>query len=328
VNYFYIAYGVGIYSASKIDGLECTEPQTTPFILRFEIGTEPKWVHSVRSWPSHILVKRPEGQAAGESAFVLTEYGNGAGYELAFSDGPRFVLDAIAERMWGTATALNTEELSIYFLGPVMGFLLRRQHVTCLHASAVEIGNQAVLFSGHAGCGKSTTAAALALRGFPVLTDDIVPLECTRGRYWAVPGYPRVCLWPDTVAKLLGREDGLPRLIPAWEKRYLPLDGMQARFSSQKKRVGLIYLFGERSSAANAPRTEEMGRKEALLALVQNTYMSWLIDRGQRAEEFDELSRLVEQIPVRRVIAHTDGAKLAALCDCILEDSEKILRHI
>lgn len=298
-----------------------------PFALQFDTGIEPEWVRSTRSSPSHILIQRPQDQAAAELTFVLTEYGNGSGYELAYSDGARFVLNATADRMWGTAAPLNPEELSLYFLGPIMGFLLRRRHVTCLHASAVEIRNQAVLFSGHAGYGKSTTAAALALRGVPVLTDDISPLQLTKGYYWVIPGYPRVCLWPDTVAKLLGHEDCLPRLIPTWEKRYLPLDGMRAKFGSQEKRVGLIYLFGERSSATNAPRIEEMGRKEALLALVQNTYMNWLIDREQRAEEFDALSRLVQQIPVRRVVAHTDGEKLAALCECIFEDSEKVLKQ-
>jgi hypothetical protein len=288
VNYFYIAYGVGIHSASKIDGLECTEPQATRFSIQFETATEPGWVRSARSSPSRILAQRPESQAGEEPTFVLTEYGNGSGYELAQTDGARFVLDA----------------------------------------TAVEFKNQAVLFSGHAGYGKSTTAAALALRRVPVLTDDIVPLELTEGYYWAIPGYPRVCLWPDAVASLLGDEGGLPRLTPGWEKRYLPLNGMKARFASQKRRLGLIYLFGERSSSEDAPRIEEMGRKEALLALVQNTYMGRLIDRGQRAEEFDELSRLVQQIPVRRVVAHTDGEKLAALCDRIFEDSEKILGHI
>lgn len=328
MTHFYIAYGVGIHSASKIDGLECTEPQATRLSLQFETGTEPEWVRSARSSPSRILAQHPEGQAGEEPTFVLTEYGNGSGYELAQSDGARFVLDATAERVWGTAAPLNSEDLSLYFLGPVMGFFLRRCGVTCLHASAVEFKNQAVLFSGHAGYGKSTTAAALALRRVPVLTDDIVPLELTEGYYWAIPGYPRVCLWPDAVASLLGDEDGLPRLTPGWEKRYLPLNGMKARFASQKRRLGLIYLFGERSSSEDAPRIEEMGRKEALLALVQNTYMGRLIDRGQRAEEFDELSRLVQQIPVRRVVAHTDGEKLAALCDRIFEDSEKILGHI
>jgi hypothetical protein len=326
VSYFYIAYGVGIHSRSKIEGLECAEPQATPFTVQFETGPEPEWVLSAKSSPGRILVQRPQDQAA-DSRFVLTEHAGGAGYELAYSDA-RFVLDGATERLWAMALPpLTPRELSLYFLGPVMGFLLRRRGITCLHASAVEFNNQAVLFSGHGGYGKSTTAAALALRGTPVLADDIVPLELTNGSYWVIPGYPRICLWPDTVAQLLGDEDRLPRLTPGWEKRYLPLDGTRAKFAEEKKKLGLIYLFGERSSAASAPHIEELGQKEGLLALVQNTYMNWLIDREQRAEEFDELSRMVQQIPVRRVIAHTDGERIEALCMLILEDSEKILKH-
>jgi hypothetical protein len=317
---------VGIHSASKIDGLECAAPQPTPLALQFESGSEPNWVGSAKCLPSRIVVRRPEDPM--ESTFILTEYGGGRAHELAYSDGARFVIDETAQRMWATVQSpLGPEDLAVYFLGPVMGFLLRRQHVTCLHASAVQIKDQAVVFSGHAGYGKSTTAAALALRGTPVLCEDVVPLELTKGRYWAVPGYPRVCLWPDAVGKLVGTEDGLPRLTPTWEKCYLPLDGVRAKFGSQKKPLGLIYVFGDRSSAENAPRIEEMRPREALLELVQTTYMNWLIDRRQRAEEFDELSRLVQQVPVRRVVAHTDGEKLGALCDCIFEDSEKILKH-
>jgi hypothetical protein len=326
VSYFYIAYGVGIYSNSRIEGLECAEPQETPFTVQFETGPEPEWVLSARSSPSRILLQRPEEQT-GDSRFVLTEYADGITYELAYSDA-RFALNGSADRLWASALApLTPQELSLYFLGPVMGFLLRRKGMTSLHASAVELKNHAVLFSGQGGYGKSTTAAALALRGVPVLADDIVPLELAKNGYWVIPGYPRLCLWPDTVAQLLGDEDSLPRLTPGWEKRYLPLDGTRAKFAAQKKRLGLIYTFGERSSAASAPRIEELGQKEALLALVQNTYMNWLIDREQRAGEFDDLSRMVQQIPVRRVIAHTDGGKLGALRELILQDSEKILRH-
>jgi hypothetical protein len=327
VNYFYIAYGVGIYSTSKIDGLERATPQATPFTLEYETGHEPEWVRSTKCLPTRILMRRSEDQMA-EPTFILSEYGNGAGYELAYSDGARFVVDETAERMWGTLQPpLSREDLAVYFLGPVMGFVLRRRHVTCLHASAVEINERAVLFSGHPGYGKSTTAAALALRGVPVLCEDVVPLRLTEGHCWAIPGYPRVCLWPEAVAKLLGDSQSLPRLTPTWEKCYLPLDGVRAKFVSQKQPVGLIYLFGQRSSEANAPRIEELRPREALLELVQNTYMNWLLDRRQRAEEFDELCRLVQQVPVRRVVAHSDGEKLGALCDCIFQDSEKVLKH-
>ena len=163
----------------------------------------------------------------------MTEHGNGICYDLAYSDGARFVLDQSAERLWGsTVSPLRDEDLPLYFLGPIMGFFLRHQRVMCLHSSAVQLYDHAVLFSGDVGFGKSTTAAALALRGAPVLCEDIVPLELTEDRYFAVPGYPRVCLWPDSVVKLLGDVESLPRLSSTWEKRYLPLDGMRAKFAA------------------------------------------------------------------------------------------------
>jgi hypothetical protein len=228
--------------------------------------------------------------------------------------------------MWGTTFPPYVwEDLAMYFLGPVMGFLLRHHHVTCLHASCAEIEDRAVVFCGDAGFGKSTTAAALALRGAPVLCEDIVPLESTDGRYWAIPAYPRVCLWPDAVTKLVGNKDALPRLSPTWEKRYLPLDGIQAKFATDRKPLGMIYLFGERSDGTDAPRIEEMRSREALLELVKNTYMNWLLDRERRAQEFDVLWRIVQQVPVRRVIAHTDGQKLPTLCERIFEDARKFL---
>lgn len=326
MSYSYRAYGVGIESTSRIAGLELSDPEETRFALRFETGPEPDWAKNARSLPGRILSHLPEDKNTADPAFVLTEHGNGKFYDLSYSNGARFVVDENAEHMWGaTRPPLAPEDLAMYFLGPVMGFLLRHRHMTCLHASGVQLHDRAVLFCGDAGYGKSTTAAALALRGAPVLCEDIVPLEVTGGRYWAIPGYPRVCLWPDAVAKLVGDADAFPRLSPTWEKRYLPLDGVRANFAKEKKPLGIIYLFADRSSDADAPRIEEIRPKDALLGLVQNTYMNWLLDRQRRAEEFDELWRLVQQVAVRRVVAHTDGTKLGTLCDCIFEDAQKIL---
>jgi hypothetical protein len=275
-----------------------------------------------------VLSRLPEDQSNADPAFVLTEHGNGKCYHLAYSDGAGFVVDQSAERMWGTAPPpLVPDDLAVYFLGPVMGFLLRYHHVTCLHSSAVELQDHAVLFSGYAGFGKSTTASALALRGVPVLCEDVVPLKLTKDGYSVIPGYPRVCLWPDAVAKLLGDENALPLLSRNWEKRFLPLDGTRAHFAKEPKPLGAIYLFGPRSQGAAAPRIEEMRPREALLELVQNTYMNWLLDRDRRAEEFDELCRVVQQVPVRRVVAHARGEKLGALCECIFEDTRKILAN-
>ena len=327
MTYCYRAYGVGIISDTKIAGLEPKTPGSTKFSLKFESGPEPQWSRHARSLPSRVLSQLPADQKNADPAFVLTEHGNGNFYDLSYSDSARFVIDKTGERMWGEVRPpYVAEDLAMYFLGPVLGFFLRYHHVICLHASCVKIKDRAVIFCGDAGFGKSTTAAALALRGTPVLCEDIVPVEPIDNRYWAVPGYPRVCLWPDAVANLLHDPHALPLLSPTWEKRYLPLDGVRASFAEEQKPVGVIYLFGDRSEDANAPRIEEMRPREALLGLVQNTYMNWLLDRDRRAEEFDFLWKVVQEVPVRRIVAHSQGERLPILCDRILEDAEKHLK--
>jgi hypothetical protein len=326
VNYSFLAYGVGIRSATFIPGLQPTSQDAANFSLQFEMGAEPSWVKIASALPGRVLSYLPEEPATADPAFVLTEYGQGKCYELAYSDGARFVFDGALERLWGSIQpSLTLEDFYMYWVGPVMGFLLRHRNTTCLHASAVELHDRAVLFSGDPGYGKSTTAAALALRGAPVLGEDIVPLKLTEGRYWAVPGYPRVCLWPDAVAKLFGDGDALPRLTPTWNKRYLQLDGVRAKFAAESKPLGIIYLFGGRSDESRAPFIEAIPSREAVLGLVQNTYMNWLIDRERRAAEFDELCKIVLQVPVRRVVAHSDGARLGDLCDRIFDDAKSIL---
>ena len=94
---------------------------------------------------------------------------------------------------------------------------------SCLHASAVAIEGRAVAIVGPSGAGKSSTAAAFARLGYPVLSDDIVALTGDGQRFHVQPAYPRVRLWPSAVTSLFGSRDALPRIVPDWEKRYLPL---------------------------------------------------------------------------------------------------------
>ena len=64
--------------------------------------------------------------------------------------------------------------------------------------------------------------------------------------------------------------------------------------------------------------------RDALLELVQNTYMNWLLDRNQRAAELDVLTRLVANVSVRRIVPHTDPARLGALCELIIKDAKRL----
>jgi hypothetical protein len=328
VNLSYRAYGLGIHSNIAIPGLQQDVQDSVlqqQADVNFEIGAEPEWVNQALRLPSFCYHQLPADPRTDDPAFIVTALGTMEFFELTYTDGTRFVVDGVGARVWGTWTPpLVFEDLVTYLLGPVMGFVLRRRGATPLHASVVNVRDRAIVLSGAAQAGKSTTAAALALRGVPVLCEDVAPLRESATGFSIEPAYPRVCVWPDAVQKLLGQEDALPRLTPNWEKCFLALDGVSAKFESNRLPLGAVYFFAARSERSDAPRVEELGPREALLELVQNTYMNWLLDREQRAGEFDVLTRLVANVPVRRIVPHQDPARLGALCDLLIADAERL----
>lgn len=235
-----------------------------------------------------------------------------------YSDGARFIIDRLGREVcadWPENYTL--EDACTYLLGPVIAFVLRLRGVTCLHASVIALENRAIALFGLAGAGKSTTAAAFTLRGFSVLSDDVAVLADLGGRFLIQPGYPRINLWPDSVRALFGSKDALPRITPTWDKRYLALDQNGHRFQSSPLPLGAIYILGEREAQLTAPVIEEVVGGEAIMTLVANTYVNYLLDNGMRAREFDVLSRVLANVPVRRVRIPADPSKVFALCESI-----------
>lgn len=327
VTLSYRIYGLNLSSDFPIPGLRQEEIESESFPdLTVELQAKPSWVAAALRMPSAILQSLPASPETQDPAFVLKSFGEGQFSQLAYSDGSHFVVNGAATRIWGAAGESQTmEDLSTYFLGPVMGFILRRRGTTALHASSLCVNGQAIVLTGEAGAGKSTTAAALALRGLPVLCEDVAAIEEKDGSYSIERGYPRVCLWPDSVELLMGCPDSLPRLTPNWEKRYLPLDGAAATLDLHKRPLGAVYILAPREESARAPRVEDVSSRDVLLELVQNTYMNWLLDRHQRAKEFEFLSRLVSHIPVRRIVPHSDPSRIGALCELIVVDAGRVL---
>ena len=129
---------------------------------------------------------------------------------------------------WPDSSTL--EDAATYLLGPVLGFVLRLRGITCLHASAVAVGDRAIALMGPANAGKSTTAAGFSRMGFPVLADDIVALSEPDEILRVQPAYPQLRLWPESAAFLYGSADALPRLTPTWDKRALDLTQNGCRF--------------------------------------------------------------------------------------------------
>lgn len=234
---------------------------------------------------------------------------------LSYGDGTGVTIDPAGTRVGCTwPPELTVDDAATYLLGPVCGVILRMRGVTCLHASALEIGGRAVLVCGPAGAGKSTTAAALAARGHRVLADDVAALDESDDGFDVRPAYPQLKLWPDAAAAMHG---DLPALTPNWDKRYLALAG--EAYHPDPLRVAAVYVLAGREDV-DAPRLEAVSPSHAVLTLVANTYMGWLPDHAAQGRDLALYGRMARAIPMSLAVPHRNVARLGELCEMIEAD--------
>lgn len=240
---------------------------------------------------------------------------SGGGHRLRYSDGAEFIVDQDAARIdvrW--EAPLTDADVAIYLLGPVLGFVMRLRGIVPLHASAVVIGGRAIVFAGDAGAGKSTTAAAFAALGYPVLSDDVVPIVPLDDGVLACPSHPRVTIWPESVEALFGSADALPALTATYDKRYLELEG-RYRYQRTPVPIEVIYVLNERAPACGRHSVRGLSPRAAMMALVSHTYGNYLLDDLMRASEFDLLSRVASRIPVRDLTVGQAISDLPRVCE-------------
>jgi hypothetical protein len=317
----YRVYGLTVTSSVEIHALRSARLNNVANPdAHFEIGApRPAWAaEALELRAKRLPTTRPA--TTGPDSFQVTEHGEGQFFQLAYGDGTRFLVDHQATRIWGeSGPGLTDGDVLVYLLGPVLGFVLRRRAQTPLHASSLAIGNHAVALVGMPGAGKSTTAAALALRGWPVLCEDVCALKEINGETHVLPGYPRICLWPESVNMLYASPDALPLIVAGWSKRYLPLDGGRCKFSTKSLPLRAIYFLAARSEDAAAPYLEPVTQRAAVPLLAHNTYMNYLLSREQRAAEFDAITNLVSRVESLQITPSSNPERLgemASLIEC------------
>jgi hypothetical protein len=329
LNFTYAVFGLLLRSNLPIPELIPLQPEFIPSQL--DSSDDPAVCVYLNSSPQSSALDPPQPEElsyansykneAGEPTLRIWKAAGSRYLRLVYFDGSQFWLDREGKEVWTTwPSNLTLEDAATYLLGPVLGLLLRLRGVTCLHASAVAFGEHAVAFVGSEGAGKSTTAAALAQRGYPILSDDVVTLAERNGSFFTHPAYPYLCLWPESVESLYGSAEALPRFSANYEKRCLSLGKQELQFAGQALPLAAIYILGERRGDP-APLVQELTPQRAFLALVANTFATNTLDSGMRAKEFEILARLVPCIPIRLLCAHHDASRLPDLCDLLSKEA-------
>lgn len=163
-----------------------------------------------------------------------------------------------------------------------------------LHAGAVRVGPYAIGFLGPSGRGKSTLCASFASSGTPFLTDDGLELREDGVRYWAQPQSPTVRLWQDSLDAVVG--EAAENVLPvSYTSKARILANDQLAHCDQELPLGCLFALG--NGRGDDVIVRPMSSQEALLQVIQSTFVLDVEDRATQTRHFDQVTRLVSKIP-------------------------------
>ena len=290
-KYFYKAYGLGIHSDIALSDLLPSQSGKTD--VRIRLGKLDE--SFLQAELNGGITRSGYGITARASTEAVTFHWRGIGTALV-RGGSDVIVDA--------AAGINERDLSPYINGSILAVLLHQRGLMVLHASAVVLNGQAVAFLGDKGAGKSTFAAFLQNRNHTLLTDDLVPVKFVDNRAFAVPGFPSVRLWADSVESIGVDPRSLPMINSFVNKHsYRRSDG----FSDDPVNISRLYVLTE-NAEINIRKIEP---RESFIEIVRNCYLSRYTDAtGQTASHFKNCAALAASVPVYELNRPHDFAAL------------------
>lgn len=258
--------------------------------------------------------KVPENLERSISSSLLFQYSDDA-YLYKSRNSGKFLLtndDRLIFERYGRS---SYEDIRALLLGILLGIVLHAKNRFPLHASAVDVGGRAILFSGPCGSGKSTLAAAFLKRGFDLISDDITVITLDGQTLFAIPSYPQIKLWDDSI-KALG---------------YAPCDFQTLRPRVQKKRMSLktmslnpvplssVYFF--KTANVSEVTIDHSPLYEAIRLIDSNTYRGRLFKGIVNPQNHFSVScALSDQARIRTLARPAGLFEPDALVETIIND--------
>lgn len=219
------------------------------------------------------------------------------GYVLRFHGTCDFVVDqALTDVTVHVVDGADADRVGVLAAGSLLSFLLALRAQPVLHASAVQIGEEAIAFVGASGMGKSTMATLVCADGGTLITDDVLRLE--------LDGISRPrCRLGATELRLRKAAAELSARFVNAPGRRTTADSRQALRvrPSTTDNLPLSAIVVPMPDHSGARTTTDVARLDAMDALITLTKFPRLIgwtDPAVMDRQFHELAALVEVVPV------------------------------
>ena len=284
---FYRVSGLSVASEIALPGLIAGTAERAPQV-------------TIRRGP--VPENLPQPSASGPTWQVA-----GKQFLLRIPDIARFLLNDGREIVFAPESDESAADIPIFLLGTVFGILLHQREQIVLHASAVRVNGRAVLFCGASGAGKSTLAAALAQRGYPLVTDDFCTLTIDgSGAPMVYPDGRQLKLWAQAIDRLdLAQQRG-ERVRKSLEKFYVE----PGEVFTDPLALGAVYALRE-ARPPHAAGIEKPNVVDAALLLRRNAYRPLLVRRlGQRENYFHAATAIANVAGIFYLTRALDFAKM------------------
>lgn len=216
---------------------------------------------------------------------------------------------------------IEPEFLSSYILSEALGLILYQRGYFLLHASAVKIGDYAVVIIGAPGAGKSTMAAAFAKYGYPVLADDMVAINNLQDLPTVYPAFPQIKVWLPTIEGLDYDISSLPPLFPGSQKRVIR---QTEKFTTEPCPLAGIFTL-ERGE--NIKITQMLGT-EAFVSLSKFfPCPAQLLQNEALEKHFSQCIQLLENVPLFKLERPQDFGIIKQVISTI-EEKVNALKHV
>lgn len=181
----------------------------------------------------------------------------------------------------------------IYFYCNAIGALLFQKNLIPFHVSGVLDKDGGVwLFAAPSQTGKSTTALKLKERGFQIFTDDTALIFVEKGQCLAVPSYPMIRAWSNTLENQSVYSKMEASQINAEIDKYGIF--FHEHFHDHPRKVkGIVFL----EEAGDEIRIEKLNSMSAFENLANNIYRGYWIEGMKKQElHFKILTDIVKNV--------------------------------
>lgn len=157
--------------------------------------------------------------------------------------------------------------LRVYLMCSCLGFIMLQREQVAIHGGVINIGGNAVIFTGDRGAGKSTLTTALRNKGYQFISDDVAATYFDKVPY-VYPGFPYQKLCDDAMETMGFEKDGLSIIVGEGKVKYIvpAFDGFYDKSAPLTSIVKLT--VGD----VDKVTIEEVKGHEKLMLIMKNVY--------------------------------------------------------